>query len=539
MKRKVKGYAITRDRKQAKLHPKFVLVLKELLQNIPWSEKLTNVNIRLTKVPGAAGLILLEIWDNDYGCHYYNEFEPSLLSVETEDGFTIEKKKLNKFGQGLCNMVNYSSTGQLEIQMKKDGEGWTRVMNNDEDRTGDVTDGSPNITTDSGFYVKMPLAITNKSFKINTPEKMAKAFYNTIKFDCQFVLPRVNVEFELMGFDILEITDYPDYKCLQAKSLQWLGDDLTTLSARAPHEVDKQIWTLPQSNKKFTISKIEYGKRLGQTDAKRYGISEKLYTDTRFLANFRVNKMSKSPLLSDKPIALIMCIRTGLILDYIILRSGTTGQENRNHGLMKVYIDIQEDIWGVDQTKEKIMTDVLEGFMFDKLTDIFEATYPSDKNKESAMQWWTRDKLLEGKDHNTKMLYHDIGRADVFDKSKKEKLEIVFKEDTQSKNRYDFSFFEDIDSKSIVPMELKPNPFTAPHIRQLLDYYVERKANRAIGMGLDLTDKHRNEFAKKVRNWKKGKMNDTAHFVYLDARNYGYDKLTEQTYIKKVRDNQV
>ena len=66
MKRKVKGYAITRDRKQAKLHPKFVLVLKELLQNIPWSEKLTNVNIRLTKVPGAAGLILLEIWD-----HYY------------------------------------------------------------------------------------------------------------------------------------------------------------------------------------------------------------------------------------------------------------------------------------------------------------------------------------------------------------------------------------------------------------------------------------------------------------------------------------
>ena len=83
MKRKVKGYAITRDRKQAKLHPKFVLVLKELLQNIPWSEKLTNVNIRLTKVPGAAGLILLEIWDNDYGCHYFNQFEPSLLSVET------------------------------------------------------------------------------------------------------------------------------------------------------------------------------------------------------------------------------------------------------------------------------------------------------------------------------------------------------------------------------------------------------------------------------------------------------------------------
>jgi len=106
------------------------------------------------------------------------------------------------------------------------------------------------------------------------------------------------------------------------------------------------------------------------------------------LADFKYTNGNAKPLdLSDKPVAFLVCNRTNLILGHIILRSGTTGQENRNHVTMYVYIDIQDVVWGTEQTKEELMSDALRDVMFDKLTDIIDDKFPPEQFKEINVLW--------------------------------------------------------------------------------------------------------------------------------------------------------
>jgi len=88
--------------------------------------------------------------------------------------------------------------------MKKDGKAWRVIMSSDANRGISVEENikDSKIEGDSGFYFKIPLKITNKSWKINSPEAMVQEFYDIIKQDCHFNLGRVKVNIKLVGFDM-------------------------------------------------------------------------------------------------------------------------------------------------------------------------------------------------------------------------------------------------------------------------------------------------------------------------------------------------
>ena len=535
------SFTTTRDKKKVKLKPKFAVLLRELIQNIPWSATLKKVWVRLTKDP--SGIIIVEILDSDIGCDF-DTFELSVLGEETEDGFKVVKKFANKFGQGLLNMVSNSSTNKMDLYMKKDGVSSRVELTHDVTRSYSHTLNpvdSPLDNLDSGFCVRIPIDISyGRGYGIKTANDLAKLFYNTLKHDLQLNLGRVGVEFDLVGFDQYDITDYPDHKQLQPKKTQYvhLSDAGERIYDTPQYYVDKDHWEV--GGKKFLIDKIEYDKRIGFTTAKKHGVTEEQFRAEYYLADFKYYNGGVKPLdLSDKPIAFFVCNRTNLILGHLILRSGTTGQENRNHITMYVYIDIQNDVWGTEQTKEELMNDSLRDYVFDKLTDIIDDQFPPEQFKESAMQLFLYDMLSgEINDNNSNALFTEMGKPEWSDLDKEEKRKKIAKEDSVGKVRYDFSYYEDEDRENKVPIELKPKPFDVNAFRQGLEQVVIEDADRALFIGLDLEKKHRNDWDAadgRYHQWTDGKLDKSVNISYIDLRDYGYNKVMEHAYLVKVR----
>lgn len=519
------GYTTVREEIQAKMKPNFPLILRELIQNVPWSAQLDELNLRMTKVSGTDNReVLLEMLDNDYGCTY-ETFKKSVLSKITKSGFGVKKEGANKFGQGISNIVPKSSTGQLELQMKKDGKAWKVIMDSDADRSRKVYEiDNSVIKGDSGFYFKIPLKITNKSWKISTPEVMAQEFYNIIKQDCHFNLGRVKVSLELVGFDMAFTQSFSDLDCIQKRGDAWVTNDLSTTTSIAPNIIDKPtIYDFQGS--KIRISKIEVGKRVGKQESERLiSMNEEEYKKKYFLAE-----------QGDMPVAIFKCSRTGLLYPTIIpLRAGTTGQLSINHCTVICTIDIQDECWGVDQTKESIMTPMMEDYLKGKMMYLAEGIYPTEAYREKAFQSWLFDTYTEGDDLNAERLRHDSGISFTEDMTTEERLKHICKEDDKGKNIYDFSL-NDEDTISI-PVEVKPKPFKANEFRQVLDYYVSEESEKITMIGLDVGKEKISELHKKVDGWKKGKMSKLARWEYLDGRKYGYNKIVEREYINRVRD---
>jgi len=523
------GYTQVREEIQAKMKPNFPLILRELIQNVPWSAGLTELNLQMTKVEGTDDReVLLEMLDNDYGCDYPT-FKASVLSKTTKDGFGVEKKGANKFGQGISNIVPKSSTGQLEVQMKKDGKAWRVIMNNDADRTRQVEEDikDSEIKGESGFYFKIPVKITNKSWKINSPEVMTQEFYNIIRQDCHFNLGRVKVSLELIGFDRAFTQSFRDLDCIQKRNDVWVTNDLSTTTVTAPTIIDKPTIFDFQGGK-IRILKMEVGKRVGKEEAKKYlGMNEEEYKKLYFLSEY-----------GDKPITIFKCSRTGLLYPTIIpLRTGRSGQLNLNHITVICTIDIQDECWGVDQTKESIMTPAMEDYLKAKMMYLAEGIYPSESYREKAYQSWLFDTYTEGDDHNAERLRHDSGIGFTESMTPTERLKYVSKEDSNGTCRYDFSLLDENAVK--MPAEVKPKPFKSNEFRQVLDYYMNEKSEKVTMLGLDIDTEKIAVLHSQVDRWKKGKMNPLAKWEYLDGRKYGYNKIIEREYINKVRDNQI
>lgn len=520
------GYTDVRDEKAARMNPNFPLTLRELLQNVPWSEMLTNVNLKLTKVQGTGDRgVLLEILDNDYGCTYV-DFVASLLSTNTKDGFKVEKRKANKFGQGIQQLVTKSSTNKVIVEMKKDGKAWRVTINADANRTRKVFENikDSKIKTDSGFYIQIPLEITNKSWKINSPEVMVEEFYSIIRQDCHFNLGRVKFNLELVGFDTAFVESFKDLDCIQRRNGVYVTDDLSTVTMHAPHIEDKpQIYDFMGG--KIRLLKIELGKRVGLQEASsRLGMNDEEYNKLYFLAEY-----------GDKPIALFRCSRTGLLFPTIVpLRNGSTGQINLNHLTVICDIDIQDECWGVDQTKENIMTPTMMDYLKTKLQYLAEGFYPSESYKEFAYQSWLFDTYTEGDDLAAERLRHDSGIGFLEDMSLNERLKYVFKEDTNGASRYDFSLLDKDTVK--MPVEVKPKAFKVNEFLQVLKYYMQESSERVTMLGLDVGNEKISVLNNQVDRWKRGKMSDLAKWEYLDGRKYGYNKIIEREYINRVRD---
>ncbi len=520
------GYTDVRDEKAARMNPNFPLTLRELLQNVPWSEILTNVNLKLTKCQGTNDRgVLLEILDNDYGCTY-TDFVASLLSTDTKDGFGIKKRKANKFGQGIQNLVTKSSTNQVIVEMKQDGKAWRVIINADSNRTREVEQKvkDSKIKGDNGFYIKIPLEITNKSWKINTPEVMAEEFYNIIRQDCHFNLSRVKFKLDLVGFDTAFVKSFKDLDCIQRRNGVYVTDDLSTTTMHAPHIEDKpQIFDF--NGGKIRILRTELGKRVGLQDAStRLGMNDEEYNKLYFLAEY-----------GDKPIALFRCSRTGLLFPTIIpLRNGSTGQINLNHLTVICDIDIQDECWGVDQTKENIMTPTMMDYLKTKLQYLAEGFYPSESYKEFAYQAWLYDTYTEGEDFAAERLRHDSGIGFTESMTPNERLKHISREDSNGTSRYDFSLLDENTIK--MPVEVKPKSFKSNEFRQVLDYYMAEKSEKVTMLGLDVTKEKISALHNQVHRWKKGKMDSKANWEYLDGRKYGYNKIIEREYINRVRD---
>lgn len=550
-------FTVERDKKKVKLKPKFQLVLRELIQNIPWSASLTKVIIRLTRDPGS-GLIILQVLDADIGCDY-NTFYGSVLTEETADKFLVDKKFANKFGQGLLNLVSYSKSGNMNVYMKKDGVTEHLVINHDIQRSTQRTTNptsSPLDNLESGFCVEIPLDISKaRSFGIKSEDDLAKLFYDTLKFDLHFNLNRVSVEFDLVGFDKFAYTNMGDHAELIPKKSAYviLTDFGAEVSDKPQHitEIDK-VWEEPVTGQRFTISKIEYGKRLGSKQAAKIkSITEEQFRKEYFLADFKYYQNGAKPLLlGDKPIALLVCNRTNLILGYIILRSGSTGQENRNHVTMFVFIDIQDDVWGTEQTKEELMSPELKSYVTERLSEIVDTKYPPDKYKEQSMHCYMRHLLVKGTDHNAQALFAEMGKPEWFELSEQERLLKIGNEVTKGKVRFDFSFHEEVEIDSEtgeekkskrVPIELKPKPFDVNAFRQGLEQIIISKdSERALFIGLDLTDKHIDDFYNqengRFKDWVDGKLPANMLVKYIDLRKFGYNEIQEASYLKQVRD---
>lgn len=130
---KSKNYNSLRERKEWEKNPNWELILKEILQNIPWSPILRKVLVRITKL--SIKDFSLEVMDDDYGCDE-TTFENSLLKEETKNGFSnVTKDRDNKFGQGIQNTPYKTSDNMVYIEMKKDGVIKRLIMQGDEDRT--------------------------------------------------------------------------------------------------------------------------------------------------------------------------------------------------------------------------------------------------------------------------------------------------------------------------------------------------------------------------------------------------------------------
>ena len=522
----LEGFSEVRDRRQAMMKPNFPLILRELLQNVPWRANLTNLNLTMTKVDGTDEReVLLEMLDNDYGCTYQT-FRASTLAFDTESGFGVKKVGANKFGQGIPNIVPKSSTGQLELQMKKDGKAWRVIMSSDANRGISVEENikDSKIEGESGFYFRIPLKITNKSWKISSPEAMVQEFYDIIKQDCHFNLSRVKVNIKLVGFDMAFNKSFKDLDCIQKRNDVWVTDDLSTTTVNAPNIIDKpQIYDYQGG--KIRILKMELGKRVGKQEAEKYlGLNEEEYEKLYFLAE-----------QADRPVALFRCSRTGLLYPTIIpLRNGATGQINLNHCTVICTIDIQDECWGVDQTKEEIMTPTMMDYLKGKIQYIAEGIYPSESYKEYALQSFLFDTYTEGEDFNAERLRHDSGIGFTESMTLEERLKHIFKEDSNGASRYDFSLLDE--NKVKMPTEVKPKFFKTNEYLQVLKYYMQEKSEKVTMIGLDVDNEKISQLHNQVDRWKKGKMSKLANWQYLDARKYGYSKLVEREYINKVRD---
>jgi len=524
-----KNYTEVRERKQAKMNPNFPLTLSEILQNIPFSEYLTDVGVTITKKAGTDNrVITLEIKDNDYGCTY-DDFKKSLLDEDTEDGFEIEKTKANKFGQGLQNLVAKTANRELTIEMKKDGIASRVIMypgaQRDRDVWVDIDDSM--IEGPSGFYVHAQLKITNKAFKISSPERLVEEFYRILKYSVHYNLGRVNVSMHLVGFDTAFTKQFHDLQKLQKKTDLWVSEDLTTTTNTPPHELGERVWKFNEA-KDIRIVNSFVGKRIGEMECAKYlGITKEEWKQIYFLAEY-----------GDKPLALFRCIRTNLLFigDTIDnIRRGSTGQDEINRVVMINDIDIQDDVWGVDQTKEHIMSAEMKAFITEKLRAEIDNIYPSEGYKEQALQSYLFDTFVEGDDHNAERLRHDSDWGFAEDLKAPERLEYIKKEDTRGSQRYDFSLKMKV-NKLKIPTEIKIKPFKAPDIRQALGYYMQEKTEIVTLIGLDIDKQQIAALKDQVDEWKKGKMNKLAKWNYLDARKYGYSAIIEREYIGRVRD---
>lgn len=528
-----KSYNLVRERKEWEKNPNWALILKELLQNIPWSPTLRNLLIRITNLQNPNGKdFILEILDDDIGC-LAKTYEDSLLKEETKNGFKLKKERDNKHGQGTQNLPYKTSDNTIYMEMRVGNEITSITMSGDENRTRihkTLTPSQTQIKTNSGFYIKLNLSIPSYKKKISKVEDVVDLYYNILKNDCGERLNAVDVKYELIGFDKATLSKYPDSNKLQKlKEEYYTSEACVDTTNDKPFKEQKVRVNLNINGDEIYFPLIKLGKRVGLFDAiKRFGIDEHTYKNSYSGATY-----------GDNPRVRLISVKTGL--PYWEGSFPNRGKSNRNGADVDFYFDMHDSIWNDgSQTKNPFIEKggLIEEKILDKAAELWEKIYPSETDSENSLQLFCFEKFTaKTLSKSVKEFLERIpALAFMATCSYKKRLQHIKKEDKNAHNRFDFSF-RDINDKKI-PFELKPKPFKSNEFRQVLDYYISshKDVNDVVMIGCDVDIQKITDFNSIVKEWKDGKLDSNATFTYVDAvYEFDYDAIQKAAYIKKVQ----
>lgn len=528
-----KNYNSIREQKEWIKNPDWETLLKEILQNIPFSELLRNILITVTKLNNPNGRdFTLEVIDDDYGCSG-DDYEASLLKEETKNGFSIKKTADNKNGQGTQNFPNKTSDGKVLLQMKKDGICTQITMTGDENRTRIhevISETDCKIKSPSGFYIKLNLSVPSLKKKISSAEDVVELIYKVVKKDLFSNFGTVDVKFELNNFDNATISKYNDRDNIQALKTPYYSDkSCTDWTMEKPYEENDVRILLNTNGDEIYISHVKLAKRIGQQDCiKKFGITQEQHDKEYDAAEY-----------GDKPRVRLISLRTGL--PYYEGTFPNSGKSNRNGADIDMYFDMSDDIWSDgSQTKNPFIQKggLLEERLIEKAIEMWEVLFPSEHDNEDALQLFCFEKFTSEKlTKSVKEFFESIpSLAFLATCSYKKRLQHIKREDKNGHNRFDFSF-RDINDKKI-PFELKPKAFKLPDFRQVLDYYIvnDEDVNDVVMIGCDVDIQKITDFNSIVKTWKDGKMDSDATFTYIDATyEFDYDSTQKVAYIKKAQ----
>ena len=515
-------------------NPDWETLLKEILQNIPFSETLRNVLVKITKLKTPSGKdFLLEVMDDDYGC-LGDTYEKSLLKEETKDGFDIDKLADNRNGQGTQNMPNKTEDGKVVLEMKRDGICTRITMTGDEDRSRiheTISAEECVIKSPSGFYIKLKLQVPSKKKKISTPENVVDLYYNLLRKDLSLVFKtNVNVKLDLIGFDNATTTKYKDKNKLQAlKSPYYIDESNTDTTDEKPFDLTDVRIVINTNGDEISIPHVNYGKRVGLNACiKKFDINQEQHE-----TNYEASEYG------DKPRIRLISQRT--FLPYWEGTFPNSGKSNRNGADIDLYFDMGDEIWSDGAlTKNPFIQKggLIEEKLIEKALEIWEAKYPSETDGEDALHKSSFDKFTKQTlPKSVKSFFEGIPALKFLATCNyKKRLQHIKKESMNGHNRFDFSFRDEKNRK--IAVELKPKPFKRDEYRQVLDYYIstEKDIKDVIMIGCDVDIEKITDFNDIVKTWKEGKMDSDATFTYVDAvTEFDYDSVQKAAYIKIVQ----
>ena len=550
------SYEAVRARTAFNANPAFEEKIRELLQNEPWSSRLTQLKIKvnLLRDEKKNGFIL-SLQDDDIGCDK-NTFLKHLLKLNQTSFDT--KTGDNKYGQGLQNMVLHTQhnppnrPSRIYIEMKTKGnptQSCTLYGDSQRSIQWDFPQ-NPKVTGDSGWYIEMTFAGMSKRHKAHQPEGFVTSLYNILKEEYFSQLKDVDktISIKLGGsrkWDASFLKSFDDLDNIQPKSeYYWTDEGCTELQSEMPNTIDG-ISIKTKSNDDLFIDKIEFGKRPGVM----------ALMDRNIVQGDEEYKKVYSSEMGDKPKISICSIRTGNVLHQYFFKNHPV---HMNGMEFRVYIDVQDDSFTSSSlTKTPFFFDNDERLdaIVETCKDEWEKSFPDEKHIEEAFEMWIVEELNSAKRAWTKKFYRGEviytvkddkgnpievrgldGAEEFLTLNKTERRERVIRQFSKGADRPDITI--KMMTGALLPTEVKPKAFNNQYINQALGYFIGAPKNvrQTVLWGYNLEPKHYDKLNLKVAGWKDGKLEDGDRFIYMDIRQLGFNDAVKTEYIKKVKE---
>ncbi len=550
------SYEKVRAQEAFKKNPRWDEKIRELLQNIPWTDVMSEVQIKVNLLRGGHGFTL-SIKDDDIGS-MKQTFLNHLLKVNQTE-FTT-KQGDNRYGQGLQNMVldtqhdpTHEIYSNIYIEMKPiGGVVMSATLFGDVSRSisWDVPT-NPKIKSDSGWFVRMTFAGMSKRHPAHTPEGFVKSLYNILKeeYFTQLKNQDKKITIKLGGegkWDSSFVKSFNDLDDLQAKTEYYYTDTTHTKLQETMHQKDG-VSIKTDSGDDLWLNKLEYGKRPGLNNLMDRNI---IVTEEEYRKNVYSAEMG------DKPKITICSVRTGNVLHQAFFKNHPV---HMNGMEWRVYIDIQDSTFESSSlTKTPFFKDDDERLkaIVQFCKDEWVEMYPDEKDAEQAYELWITEQLRNNKTSWVKKFYSgevlytvkdDAGKVvqeirglDGFDHylklGKQDRTERIINQFAKGPGIPDITM--KMFDNNLMPTEVKPKSFTKDYINQTLGYFISapEDVRQTVLWGYNLKPADYDKLNKMVISWKDGKLKSDDRFIYIDIRKIGFTDSVKAKYMKRVSD---